>query len=142
MQPFTFEEQVAATLASVKTILVILAVACVAVGVAGSWGLIRAFGASDQAKAANRAQAHEAVIIANDVASERDSSILRDCRNQNTRNRNTINYIHRISRQQARLRHISVRAEDRQLQPFVVLMDNAVPHQNCAHVLAVNSQTP
>lgn len=75
------------------------------------------------------------------VENERTASILRSCQNQNDRNTATLKYIHKVAVSDAAKKHISLKKSERELEPFVLLMDAAVPYRNCQHILAKSTST-
>lgn len=76
-----------------------------------------------------------------EVGNERAAAILRECQSQNQRNTATLRYIHNFGVAEAKRQHISVAKAEAGLKPFVLLMDAAIPHQNCRQLLAKSTST-
>lgn len=146
------EQDVISRLHRVENLCAVLAVVClIAIGLA-AWGLSSAKGASGDAQsAANTAQtvAVEAHAIAQqasrftvELASERNQTILRDCRQQNYRHRATDRELDRLLQPYASKAHTS--AQRRQLRAShrstVLLIDTLAPLQACRKVLAVSAE--
>lgn len=149
----SFEERVAAGVAMLRVEIVVLAIAVAGAMGLGAYGFVQAQDATHQAAATAKAevrlarqqsrqalaQAKQAKATTKAIVQQRDSSILGLCHDQNRRHHNTIAYIHSFGVTAARRRHISLRAEEASLEPFVLLMNAAIPHQNCRQVLAQNT---
>lgn len=143
LTPRSFEEQAAAQIRTLWGVIVALA-AAVAIGMGlAAWGFVSADTATSQARSASRGEAKlaqqlagAALQSASEIKVNRDASLLRECRDQNRRHRNTIRYIHAVGVREAHRKHISVRVAERQLRPFVLLMDAAIPHRDCQQTLA------
>ncbi|HET6869115.1 MAG TPA: hypothetical protein VFH80_24605 [Solirubrobacteraceae bacterium] len=146
----SFEERAAASIATLRVLIVIVAVAvAVALGL-GAYGFVQAHEATGRAAATARAEsrlahrlAGEALARANEakatvktIKAQRDSFVLSSCRDQNRRHHNTIAYIHAFGVHAAKRKHVPLATEEASLEPFVLLMDAAIPHRNCQQVLA------
>ena len=149
----SYEERVAASIATLRVLLIGLAIV-VAIGMGlAAYGIAQAGSAQDSARViaqhqaalargvaqAANAKASQAQEIATAVTAERDATILRECRAQNARNVASITelraIIHHYLRNAKRLpgwqRH-QIKTSER---ANIALIDALVPFQNCQQVL-------
>lgn len=161
----TFEERVAVSLASLRIVVVVLAVAVLIAFTVGGYGFVQARDANGRAQAAAHdaqriaraeaalarqetslaqqvaraalSQASQARAIAQAVGAERNAAILRSCEAENTRNVASVAELKRIL--VPYFAHARTMGQRRQLRAALradtLLINALVPHQNCRQVL-------